>query len=271
MLAVIIMIYSLFLVVHSSKNTGMRPIKDISKSANDLPAKSMDVKGKLTLRLHGSKNSVQQKDSCRLLNYGAKLGPRARKRSHRDLESPSTHTSTDKELPSGGIMIVCKLCRKECKARNGRRSHQQTINSFLFVPNISSSKFPADPSASDHCAADILFCSLCRRVMEEMAFANNATALSTSAATISAASRRPSVGSVCPALAKLRGYRRTARDKGVIWNLTDTEALAMMSLPCTFCGLHPFANPGGFNGINRLNHSVVISPHKYLHAVFIPV
>ena len=201
----------------------------------------------------------------------------SRKRGRPQAENVSASDySTKKDSPIF-VKAVCKACRKDRKIRGRSVRQQSTISAFLFSSH--SSLHASGKTANESCVAsnelnesaldkggsglncgdDLLLCSVCRRVLAEppaAAAAAAAAAASPDSAAMAAAARRPATGSGCPAIAKLRGYQRTARDKGVAWALSDAEALAMMTRPCTFCGRAAASNPGGFNGINRLDHSV---------------
>jgi hypothetical protein len=81
------------------------------------------------------------------------------------------------------------------------------------------------------------------------------------AAPASNANSRMARTRICPSIAKLRGYKRTAAEKNIEWRLLESDAQRVMSQPCAFCGRLPINNPGGFNGINRINHTLAYYDH----------
>lgn len=88
-----------------------------------------------------------------------------------------------------------------------------------------------------------------RRPMEESAPVSNANS-------------RAAKTRICPSIAKVRGYKRIAAEKRIEWRLLESDAQRIMLRPCSFCGRLPAANPGGFNGINRINHSLAYYDHS---------
>jgi hypothetical protein len=69
---------------------------------------------------------------------------------------------------------------------------------------------------------------------------------------------------LCSKNTVLSGYKKGAEYRNYKWNLKDTEALALMSKTCYYCGKEPFreyiasrAN-GGFvyNGIDRIDNNL---------------
>mmetsp|Transcript_4635 Transcript_4635/g.8682 ORF Transcript_4635/g.8682 Transcript_4635/m.8682 type:complete len:375 (+) Transcript_4635:313-1437(+) len=149
------------------------------------------------------------------------------------------------------VEILCKECR-----RGGKRSLVQPSLSNYFARPISR----ADASETHLASAatsgdghqlqaneegklflderpDELRCNRCRRSLQE---------------------REPAPGPSakrmreCPFVARLRQYQKVAKDTGVAWALTDSEAVAMMREPCAICGAVPDVLNGEINGITRL-------------------
>ena len=207
---------------------------------------------------------IERKNESLLLTAG---NSRNCKRQRADKSRCDNDTANQPETPSF-VEIICKACRKERKAKSGHCKQQSILNAFLCtksVPTLAAAINTSHHSAGSRSVLDIgavghvLVCSVCRRVLAEQPAADvaaAAAAASPDSAAMAAAARRPPTGSGCPAIAKLRGYQRVARDKGVAWALSDREALALMAQPCSFCGRPAAVNPGGCNGINRLDHSV---------------
>ena len=166
-------------------------------------------------------------------------------------ESMTARDENGSRAPTRGAAKKCKedekgiLCYK-CR-RSGSTIGQRSIMSFCrsggateTAPSEASTK-KEQSSVGSQCA--ILVCRQCRRPMEESAPVSNANS-------------RMAMTRTCPSISKLRGYKRVAAEKHIEWRLLESDAQRVMSLPCAFCGRLAADNPGGFNGINRVNHSL---------------
>jgi hypothetical protein len=141
--------------------------------------------------------------------------------------------------------ILCYRCR-----RSGSTMSQRSIMAFCRgVPSAerTGGSAPAE-AAADQPDSAILVCRQCRRPMEESAPVSNANS-------------RIAMTRTCPSITKLRGYKRVAAEKKIDWRILESDAQRIMSLPCAFCGRLARDNPGGFNGINRVNHSLQVYDH----------
>ena len=160
--------------------------------------------------------------------------------------------SSEMKHPDSRIDIVCKKCRKEKSVKS-----QDSLMKYFWssptkvtsLPSQPSLEDDATPSADAAASADEfgeggrLVCSRCRRSMEEREPVRGGVSRST-------------ISGVCPSITKLKGYKKTAKDKGIEWRLQDGESQRLMTMPCFFCGREASRNTDGFNGINRVNHSV---------------
>jgi hypothetical protein len=139
--------------------------------------------------------------------------------------------------------ILCFKCR-----RSPSSSHQRSIASYCRSPV----KVPEDDSGcvetDDQRTCSKLVCRQCRRPMQESEPVSNANS-------------RAAMTRICPSIAKVRGYKRVAAEKRIEWRILESDAQRIMSRPCSFCGRLPADNPGGFNGINRVNHSLAYYDH----------
>jgi len=99
----------------------------------------------------------------------------------------------------------------------------------------------------------MLVCRQCRRPMEE-------------SAPVSSANSRIAIMRICPSIVKVRGYKRIAAEKKIAWRILESDAQRVMLRPCYFCGRRAAENPGGFNGINRVNHTLQYYDHDNIAA-----
>jgi len=89
-------------------------------------------------------------------------------------------------------------------------------------------------------------------------------------------SRRPRTGVVVRDLAAsvLDSYERSAWERGYSWALSDDEALAMMALPCHYCGAPPgngSARAGEafrYSGLDRIDNTRGYSPDNVAPCCF---
>ncbi len=140
------------------------------------------------------------------------------------------------------VGILCYRCR-----RSGSTMSQRSIIAFCRG-GTSAERTGGGAAATDQLDSAILVCRQCRRPMEESAPVSNANS-------------RIAMTRTCPSITKLRGYKRVAAEKNIEWRILESEAQRIMSLPCAFCGRLARDNPGGFNGINRVNHSLQVYDH----------
>jgi hypothetical protein len=178
-------------------------------------------------------------------------------------KQPSTHKPKDWD-------ILCKQCRKKCREqKSGALLRQESLSRFfsstasstntaaLAPPpplptaagggeGASASQLKSETSkieSDDVSEGKFLICGQCRRPMQEKALQPG-----------------PRKYSACPFITRLRGYQRVAKEKAVVFELKDSEAAAMMRLPCAMCGL---AAPIDGNGITRLGKTTERSMGPY--------
>lgn len=106
--------------------------------------------------------------------------------------------------------------------------------------NLEPSVFSHGASKAGEGSEDLLFCSRCFMPMQDARWKSINTDVQ----------RGGTTG--CPLAAALKRYKREAAVSCVNWELTDSQALAMMREECVLCGLKPDLMKGIPNGITRL-------------------
>ena len=178
------------------------------------------------------------------------------------VEAGAGKTTQTSKRNTESVGILCYQCRRSNSSMN-----QKSIVSFLngspTQPNREAalrkphnpepplaalpraSGDPAERASSSNSTVEcsIMVCVKCRRAMEEEAPKSNAGS-------------RAAATRICPSIAKVRGYKRVAAEKNIAWRILESDATRIMAQPCEFCGRLAHDNPGGFNGINRVNHSL---------------
>jgi len=111
---------------------------------------------------------------------------------------------------------------------------------------------PGGPAVFSHGAAkegegsaQMLFCSRCLAPMHDQRYRS-----------IDPESRGAGASRAgCPLAAALKRYKQGAVQTSAKWELTDTQALALMREPCMLCGVLPDLVRGSPNGITRLRNN----------------
>ena len=170
-----------------------------------------------------------------------------RSKRRKAVEAGAGTTTRTSKRNTESVGILCYQCRRSNSSMN-----QKSIVSFCRSPTqpdseavLSASGGPVERSSGSKSTVEcsIMVCVKCRRAMEEEAPKSNAGS-------------RAAATRICPSIAKVRGYKRVAAEKNISWRILESDATRVMAQPCEFCGRLAHDNPGGFNGINRLNHSL---------------
>ena len=133
------------------------------------------------------------------------------------------------EESSGKVSTLCFSCR-----RTEDKTKQQGLSQFFKASSTSASASQPSTSASQN--EEALFCSKCRRSMEQKV-------ADRTGGSSAGASR------VLPQIARLRQYQRLAAEQRVPFAIPERAAAAIMREPCTACGI---AAPLEGHGLTRL-------------------
>uniref|UniRef100_A0A7S2QFJ7 Uncharacterized protein n=1 Tax=Zooxanthella nutricula TaxID=1333877 RepID=A0A7S2QFJ7_9DINO len=135
------------------------------------------------------------------------------------------------------VEVICKDCRRSRDA-----SRQGSLASFLG--RAAPASFSHGEAKAGEGSADVLCCSRCLRPMQMDRFQSMDT------------EKRPAAAKGgCPLAAQLKRYKQAAVQTGAAWELTDSQALAMMREPCVLCGKAPDLVRGIVSGITRLRQN----------------
>ena len=133
------------------------------------------------------------------------------------------------EESSGKVSTLCFSCR-----RTEDKTKQQGLSQFFKASSTSASASQPSTSASQN--EEALFCSKCRRSMEQKV-------ADRTGGSSAGASR------VLPQIARLRQYQRLAAEQRVPFAIPERAAAAIMREPCTACDI---AAPLEGHGLTRL-------------------